>query len=82
MPPAPADWFEHELTATGLDNFLLDLRTHPQTAAVRAWLHQTAKTRGFPEAGPSSYLTGDTLANWFDVVLHTCEVTPTHRLAN
>ncbi len=82
MPPAPADWFEHQLTATGLDNFLLDLRAQPQPAAVRAWLHQTAKTRGFPDAGPASYLTGDTLADWFDVVLHTRTVTPTHPLVS
>ncbi|TCC04095.1 erythromycin esterase family protein [Kribbella soli] len=82
LPTAPADWFEHQLTATGLDNFMLDLRTHPQPAAVRAWLRQTTKTRGFPDAGPSSYLTGDSLADWFDVVVHTRAVTPTHPLVS
>ncbi|TCC29501.1 erythromycin esterase family protein [Kribbella speibonae] len=82
MPPAPTDWFEHQLTATGLDNFLLDLHTHPQPPAVRTWLHQTAKTRGLPEAGPTSCLTGDPLSAWFDTILHTQTVTPTHPLTN
>ncbi|WP_329005568.1 hypothetical protein OHA18_19510 [Kribbella sp. NBC_00709] len=66
----------------GDDNFLLDLRAQPQPAPVRAWLRSTATTRGFPDAGPSSYLTGGSLADWFDVVLHTREVTPTHPLVS
>jgi erythromycin esterase len=81
LPPAPTDWFEHQLTITGRDNFLLDLRTNPQPAAVRAWLRETARTRGLAEAGTTSYLTGDAPSTWFDVVVHTNEVTPTHPLS-
>jgi erythromycin esterase len=38
LPPAPADWFEHQLGAAGLDQFTLDLRQQPQPQppAVRA----------------------------------------------
>ena len=76
LPPAPADWFEHQLGAAGLDQFTLDLRQQPQSPAVRAWLSRTAKTRGFPELGTSSWMTGGSLSDWFDVLLHTREVTP------
>ena len=76
LPPAPADWFEHQLGASGLDQFILDLRQQPQPPDVRAWLNRTAKTRGLPELGTSSGMTGDSLSDWFDVLLHTREVTP------
>jgi erythromycin esterase len=76
LPPAPADWFEHQLGAAGLDQFTLDLRRQPQSPTVRAWLNRPAKTRGFPEFGPSWWMTGGSLSDWFDVLLHTREVTP------
>ncbi|MFB6720351.1 erythromycin esterase family protein [Kribbella sp. NPDC056345] len=76
LPPAAADWFEHRLGAANLDQFTLDLRQQPQPPEVRAWLNQTARTRGI--AVPGSYLTGDSPSTWYDAVLHTREVSPTH----
>ncbi|GAA0599222.1 erythromycin esterase family protein [Kribbella sandramycini] len=77
LPPAAPDWFEYQLNAAASDQFTLDLRS-PQPPAVREWLHRTARTRGLPDV-PGSYLTGDSLSTWFDVLLHTREVSPTHR---
>ena len=44
---------------------------------ARKVLNRTAKTRGLPELGTSSWMTGDSLSDWFDVLLHTREVTAT-----
>jgi len=44
---------------------------------ARKVLNRTAKTRGLPELGTSSWKTGDSLSDWFDVLLHTREVTAT-----
>lgn len=76
LPAAAPDWFEHRLTAARPDQFTLDLRRRPQSTAVRTWLNAQAKTRGFPDAGPASTMTGNTLAEWFDVIVYTREVTP------
>ncbi|MFI6827752.1 erythromycin esterase family protein [Kribbella sp. NPDC050241] len=82
LPPAPSDWFEHQLTTARKGQFVLELHSRPQPDAVRAWLHGTARTRGLPEYGPASYMTGNSLSDWFDVVIHTPEVTPTHPLVS
>lgn len=78
LPPAAPDWFEHRLATAGPDQFTLDLRSRPQSTAVRTWLQAPTKTRGIPEAGPSSVMIGNSLAEWFDVLIHTREVTPSH----
>ncbi len=73
-PPAP-DWFEHPLGQAGHDQFLLDLRGHAP-GPVRDWLRGPAKTRGFVEHDPyESYMSGGTLAQWFDVIIHRQTVT-------
>jgi len=79
MPPASADWFEYQLRAGKPELFSLDLRT-PADRAVREWLNSTAKTRGYPEIGPTSWMTGGSIAEWFDVLIHCRHVTPVHTL--
>ena len=74
-PPAPG-WFERPFGQAGLDQFALDLRTPAQPPA-RSWLHSPLKTRGFPDRGPGSYMAGGTLAQWFDVIIHRQELSPT-----
>lgn len=75
-PPAP-DWFEQPLGQASHDQFLLDLRGHAP-GPVRDWLRGPVKTRGFVEADPpyESYMSGGTLAQWFDVIIHRQTVTP------
>ncbi|SMC66232.1 erythromycin esterase family protein [Kibdelosporangium aridum] len=76
MPPPAPDWFEQPLGKTGIDEFVLDLRT-PAPSPVRDWLQAPIKTRGLPDRGPGSYMAGGALAQWFDLLVHRQEVTPT-----
>jgi erythromycin esterase-like protein len=75
MPPAPAGWFEHPFAGVGHDQFAVDLRG-PAPAPVRRWLHAPLVTRGLPQAGPDSTISGGTPAQWFDLIVHTQAVTP------
>lgn len=70
------DWFERPFGKVGLDQFALDLRT-PAPPPVRDWLQAPIKTRGLADRGPDSYMAGGTLAQWFDVIVHRQELTPT-----
>jgi hypothetical protein len=76
MPPPRQEWFEQPLGKVGLDQFALDLR-RPAPPPVRTWLTAPIKTRGLPNEGPDAYMSGGTLAQWFDIVVHRQEVTPT-----
>jgi erythromycin esterase-like protein len=75
MPPAAADWFEHPFAGVGHDQFAVDLRA-PAPPPVRRWLEAPIVTRGLPQAGPDSTITGGTLAQWFDLIVHVQAVTP------
>jgi erythromycin esterase len=76
--PAPApDWFERPIgQASGFPQLAIDLRG-PAPAPVREWLRAPVKTRGITDtASPyDSYMTGGTLEQWFDVIVHRREVT-------
>ena len=69
-PPAPG-WFEAPLGAVPYAAFVLDLRSRPVPGPVRHWLHGPVVTRGLPDAGSASVIEGGTLAQWFDVLVHT-----------
>jgi erythromycin esterase len=74
--PAPAPtWFEHPLGGIRLHQFALDLRP-PAPVPVRRWLNASITTRGLPQAGPTSHITGGTAAQWFDMIIHVQVVTP------
>ena len=75
MPPANAPWFEHPFAGVGHDQFAVDLRA-PAPSPVRRWLDAPIVTRGLPQAGPDSTITGGTLRQWFDMVVHVQAVTP------
>lgn len=73
-PPAPA-WFEQPLGGVRLDQFALDLRRRAPPP-VRAGLHGPITTRGLADSGPDGYITGGTLSEWFDVIIHRQHVNP------
>jgi erythromycin esterase-like protein len=76
--PAPRpSWFEHPLGQTGPAHYTLDLRRRPN-AAAREWLRRPMLTRGSPELGPTSEMSGGTLAQWHDVLVHSRQVSPIH----
>jgi erythromycin esterase len=75
LPPPAGSWFERPLGAVRHDQFLLDLR-RPVPAPVREWLHRPLVTRGVPEAGHGSTMSGGTPAGWFDLLVHRQEVSP------
>jgi erythromycin esterase-like protein len=73
-PPAPG-WFEQPLGGVRLDQFVLDLRDRAP-CPIRAWLTAPIKTRAPADGGPSSYMTGGSLADWFDIVIHRQQLSP------
>lgn len=79
MPPALPTWFESELAKLDLPRYSLDLR-RPATGPVDDWLHGPAATRGFADPGNASAMTGGSLRQWFDLVIHQQTVTPVHPL--
>jgi erythromycin esterase len=72
--PEPGErWFERTLGRVELDRFVLDLRSRaPQP--VRDWVTAPITTRG--PMGPGSTTQGGSAAEWFDVIVHSQEVTP------
>lgn len=89
VPGAPAEFVEAPLRDAGADAYLLDLReaaTDPPPARpVRDWLHGPAKTRlvgpGYqPEHDAEHYISGGSLAEWFDLLGYVREVNPPHSL--
>jgi erythromycin esterase len=77
-PPPAADWFERPFGTVRRQQLALDLRADAP-AAVRDWLRAPIKTRGIPDHNPTrpydSYMSGGTLAQWFDVIIHRQKVT-------
>jgi erythromycin esterase-like protein len=74
--PAPApSWFERPLGNARADQFTVDLR-QPAPPAVRSWLRAPITTRGLLIQGPGSIMTGGSLAQWFDLIVHRQQVTP------
>lgn len=72
--PEPTDgWFEKPLGQVEFDQFVIDLRA-PAPAPVRDWLDLPITTRG--PSGPGSYTDGGTASQWFDVIVHSQQVTP------
>lgn len=83
--PAPPDNFaESTLEAAGIDAYLLDLRSVDSEAA-RRWITSPATTRVIgphydPDDDAAYFMSGGSLADWFDVILHVQEITPAHYL--
>jgi erythromycin esterase-like protein len=79
VPPPADEWFEKKFQSVSAEHFTLDLR-RPAARPVRDWLSAQAKTRGFPGGGLASHMTGGSLEQWFDLIIHTRTVTPIHPL--
>ena len=77
MPAAAPDWLEAPFADVDVDQFTLDLRAKA-SRPVRDWLRSPTRTRGVPEGGHGSYLSGGTPAEWFDVIVHRQVVTAAH----
>lgn len=86
VPTPPAEYAEATLASAGLDAYLLDLHaTRPDP--VQAWLDAPAKTRLIgphydPNQDASHHLSGGSISDWFDAILHQQEVTPARFLAS
>lgn len=66
----------------GPTSYLLDLHTSPPDS-IRAWLEEPAKLRLIgPRYDPAddASMTGGSLVEWFDIIIHTREVRPTRSL--
>lgn len=75
MAPPAQDWFERPFGKVGINQLALDLRA-AAPPPVRRWLAAPIRTRGLPDRGPDSYMSGASLAQWFDVIVHRQEVAP------
>jgi erythromycin esterase len=75
MPPPEPQWFEQPLGSVHVDQFALDLH-HRAPRPVQTWLAGPLRTRGLADSGPGGYMAGDSLAAWFDIVIHRQHVTP------
>lgn len=83
-PVPPAEFAEAVLGSADLPAYFLDLRTR-RPAPVDAWLDAPTRTRlvgPFYDAREDAdhYLSGGSLAEWFDAVAHVREVTPVRAL--
>lgn len=87
VPPPPPAFADARLGATGLDTYLLDLHARPAPPPVQAWLTAPAKVRligpTFDAADNAAYhLSGGSLSEWFDIVVHSHVVTPNRPLGS
>jgi erythromycin esterase len=82
----PADFAERALADVPGEHFLVALPAGGAPPAVTGWLRQDAKTRVIgsvcapDEPAGGFYLTGGSLADWFDAILHTHHITPSKLL--
>ncbi|GKU78946.1 erythromycin esterase family protein [Paenibacillus sp. L3-i20] len=79
IPSPSPDFAEAILGAVDLKNYFLDIRSQ-QPKSVYAWLNSPTKTRVIgpyydKEKDADFHMTG-VLADWFDIIIHTQEITP------
>jgi erythromycin esterase len=75
LPGPLPEWFEYPLGNVDDSQFLYDVgRRAPRQ--VRNWLDDLMVTRGAPEAGHASTMSGGAPGEWFDVIVHRQRVTP------
>lgn len=83
VPRPEPDWADRPLGDTGLERYILDLRGDAPPA-VEAWREAPTKVRmagGFDPQHPAEYyMSGGSLAQWLDVIVHTQVVTPAQPL--
>jgi erythromycin esterase len=84
VPPPPRAFADAALGAAGLDAYLLDLHAS-RPAPVGAWLTSPARVRLIgprfdPDDNAGFHLTGGSLAEWFDILIHHQATTSTRPL--
>jgi erythromycin esterase-like protein len=79
LPEPKEGWFERPFGEVDVQQFALDLRS-PAPPPVERWLEGPIQTRGFADSGPESSMSGGSLAQWFDVIVHRQEVSPARQL--
>jgi erythromycin esterase len=77
---APPEFVEAVLADVDIDAYALDLRGL-LPAPIRRWLDAPATTRLIgphydPEQDAAYHMCGGSLADWFDVIIHSQETTP------
>lgn len=80
VPVPKPEWHEHRFTGLDHEQSILDLQGRAP-AAVRDWLAAPFRSRGYPDEGYDSEGTGGTLADWFDVIIHRRQVSPTELIS-
>lgn len=85
VPVSPADYLEATLGDADLTAYYLDLRA-PAPPEVTEWLAGAHKTRVVPGVydpaeDAEHHVVADPLSEWFDVLVHIREITPTRLLA-
>lgn len=79
--PAPSPEFvDAVLARTSIDTYLLDMHAD-RSDTVQAWLDSPAKTRVVhpnydPKDDAAYHMSGGSLTDWFDIIIHCQEVTP------
>jgi erythromycin esterase len=84
VPAPPRGSADAVLGATDLDVYWVDLHGM-QPDPVRAWLDSPARLRLIgpryaPAEDSTNFMSGGSLAEWFDLIVHTRDVTPVSRL--
>lgn len=79
VPPPPPEWSDAPLGAPGSAQYLLDLRRN-LTPEAKAWLNAPAEIRVVGRYDPATpddfHMTGGTLGQWFDAIVHRQTITP------
>ncbi|MGP3953609.1 erythromycin esterase family protein [Streptomyces sp. 7N604] len=84
VPAPPSEFADAMLGSAGLDAYLLDLKADGP-GRVRTWLSTPTRTRLIgpaydPRDDGAYHMSGGSLADWFDAVIHVQEVTPVRLL--
>ncbi|HEU5159211.1 MAG TPA: erythromycin esterase family protein [Streptosporangiaceae bacterium] len=78
VPPPPPRWSDAPLGAAGSAQYLLNLRAN-LTPEAKAWLSAPAKIRILARWDPAQperfHMSGGTLGQWFDVIIHQQTIT-------
>ncbi|OEU85630.1 erythromycin esterase [Streptomyces abyssalis] len=86
VPNATPPFAESVLSASGISAFLLDLGGTPPPP-VAEWLDEISRLRAIgprydPDNDAAHHMTGGSLAEWFDIVVHCRRVTPARPIRN
>lgn len=84
IPPPPEGFADHVLGEVAMDAYLLDLR-QKCPPSVESWLRSPTRTRLIgpafdPGDNESFHMSGGSLKDWFDILIHVNEISPAQPL--